>query len=193
MKIAIVIIHNKTPEENEQQIEDLKELITEVKEDLYEDGQPVIGDDGVQRHFFKYYTLNGFNEPHELYLYQIIPFQPENTTIPYFKGIVRPANYASIHAHRVEYGPLRDSDKVGNHPRFFNWGLKRSTDFGADLCIYLEDVKKFDPTKLKDKKKDYEEEDGVKYATVKLLKEKGIVDERKTLVEAVDRYKEDKV
>lgn len=128
MNLAVVIVHNKGDVENAAQIEALKPLIekqTETHDEFNESGE-VVGQFETY-----YYTIKGL-PGHEVKFYQIVPF-----------GVTKPANFDAIDSHKVMYGK-GDEDKTGDHPRFFNWGLKRATDYGADIVIHLDDYTKLD-------------------------------------------------
>jgi len=97
--------------------------------------------------------------------------------------------------HKTKY----DENKIGSHPRFFNWGLKRGTDYGADVVIYLDDVSKFDlisvdleVNKLIDETNPIEFTELVsgKLVTSKVLKTVGQLDETKTQTQAIEDYKQ---
>jgi hypothetical protein len=44
----------------------------------------------------------------------------------------------TLMSHNVLYG-AGDNDKTGQHPRFFNWALKRATDYGAGVVCGIHD------------------------------------------------------
>lgn len=189
MKLALTLVHNKTPQENEAQIELLKDYISPV-------GETIFDEESKQNKFiFKYYTVNGFNISHELHVYQIVPFQPENTTDPYVATL--PSNFYSIYSHNVQYGK-NDKDKLGTHPRFFNWSLKRGTDYGADVVIYLENLQAVNINRLKNKVQmlfdeanntEYIEESFGKLCSRKLLKEVGQIKENLDFTQAINDLK----
>lgn len=140
MNISIVLVHNKSDEENNAQIDALLALVekqTESNQISSENGD-------IETYETYYYTLKGI-EGHQVKFYQILPYQPNNLRLvegkPY-EG-VWPVNASLLDSHKVAYGQ-GDEDKQGDHPRFFNWGLKRATDYGADIVIHLKDYKKFD-------------------------------------------------
>lgn len=178
MNLAIVLTHNLGDQGNFDQIETLKPLITKITDqNVDSDGNP----------FETYhYELTGISQLHELRLYQIVPF-----------GVTEPSNFNDIDSHNVIYRK-GDEDKTGDHPRFFNWGLKRATDYGADVVIHLDDpttfsVKDIDSQlpQLADKKTktEFAELPSGKMSTLKLLKEVGQLDEAKPISEAVDDLK----
>lgn len=183
MNIAIVLVHNKTDAENQAQIEFLKSLINKVTDTF-----PVYDDQGKQTgtdESYHYEILN-LGLPHELKVYQIIPF-----------GITQPSNFYDIDTHNVIYRK-GDEDKIGDHPRFFNWGLKRGTDYGAEFVIHLDDYKSFSIddlavqlNTLADPTDKTEFVDGVSsnISTLKLLKEVGQLDEGRSLSEAITDLK----
>lgn len=171
--LAITLVHNKTDAENEAQITALKALLTEVT-----DG-PFTNEETGETWTTTHHEIIGLTIPHTVKVYQVIPF-----------GVIPPANRGEINSGGMVYYGLGDEDKIGNHPRFFNWGLKRGTDYGADISLYLEDVSKFDITKLstkfeklidKNDPMEFDEDVCGKLATVNLLKEKGQLDETKTI------------
>lgn len=178
MKLAIVLTHNKGDQGNFDQIETLKPLITKITEqNVDNEGNP----------FETYhYELTGISQPHELRLYQIIPF-----------GVTEPSNFNDIDSHNVIYR-LGDEDKTGDHPRFFNWGLKRATDYGVDVVIHVDDDKSFSVkdinsqlpklTNAQDKTEFIEVPSG-KMSTLKLLREVGQLDESKSKLNAVNDLK----
>lgn len=146
MKIALVLIHNKSVEQNFAQIEALKSMVSVVEE--YIDGSDDAGNIIPQAFKRRVFSLIGLGIPHELEVLHIVPYQPDNSSDPY-KAIL-PANFYDLNTRNVQYG-RGDEDKVGNHPRFFNWGLKRGTDSGSEITVYIEDITKFTVAKLKKK------------------------------------------
>lgn len=192
MKIAITLVHNKTPEENEAQIDTMLGLVTEHTELLDgedDEGNTVPG--AFQRH---YYTINGLEIPHEVSFYHVIPFQPDNNSQPY--KAVLPENLYSLKGYNVQYG-RGDEDKIGDHPRFFNWGLKRGTDYGAEAVLHVEDVSKFAPEDLSfqltelidpEQKTELVKTPAGTMSSLKLLKEAGQLDETKDKGDALVDY-----
>lgn len=225
MNISITLVHDKTLKENEAQIEKIKSLLVKntVLNDEYDEEGNVIGQFETY-----YFTLSGLSIPHEVIVLQIIPFNSNvsytfstrqrevngemitedtnNYEQELRKGGFLPSNLYSLEcpSRVVIYCPSTDSKLdgrpfVANHPRFFNWGLKRGTDLGADLNIYLEDIKKFVVDDLAfqlnslidpDDKHEYVEDESVKIATLKLLAEVGQLNESKGKAQAVDDLKE---
>lgn len=182
MKISITLVHNKTDSENTAQIEALKPLLKTI-----EDGPFTNPDTGETWTTF-HQEFIGLNTPHEVRVYQVVPF-----------GVTPPVNRGEIQSGGIVYYGEGDEDKTGNHPRFFNWGLKRGTDNGADVSIYLEDVSKFDLKKLEKKltklmdrndTTEYAEDTYGKMGTVKLLKEVGQLKEDRNLSQAVAEFKQ---
>jgi len=175
--IAIVLTHNKSSKENFNQIEAIKPLvkrITDTNEGEDEEGNPTTFD----TYHYEMEGLNGY----EVRFFQIVPF-----------GVDRPENMNDIDSHNVIYG-LGDEDKVADHPRFFNWGLKRATDYGAEAVIHVEDYKKFSVTDLAfqfntlidpNDKTEFVEDEAVKITSVSLLKEVGQLDEAKSMEQAI--------
>ncbi len=132
MNIAIVLTHNKTDTENATQISFLVPLIEkqiEVHNEFDDEGN-IIGQFNTY-----YYTIKGLIG-HDVKFYQIIPY-----------GVTPPTNLYDIDSHKVFYGK-GDEDKVGTHLRFYNWGLKRATDYGADVVVHLADETKLDIAQL---------------------------------------------
>lgn len=144
-KVAVVIVHNKTDAENQAQIVALNNLLEpqfiSVPE-LDEQGNQI----GTSQQFSHYTVKNLTQIEHQVFVYQIVPYQPTNTSNPY--EAIKPANISLLRSHNVYYGK-NDVDKVGVHPRFFNWGLKRSTDYGADVIIYLQEPESLTTTRVR--------------------------------------------
>lgn len=183
MNIAITLVHNKTAAENEAQIEALKPLI-EIQEETFDEYD---SEGNVIGQFTKnYYTIKGLTLEHRALFFQVVPF-----------GVTEPTNLYDIDSHKVIYG-VGDEDKIGDHPRFFNWGLKRGTDYGADVVIHIDDASKFDPTKISIKldkvldekdKTEYAEDTYGKISSLRLLKEVGQLKEDQTLLDAITDLK----
>ena len=72
-----------------------------------------------------YYTLAGVTTEHAVKFLQAVPF-----------GVTRPTNMNLLDSHNVIYGN-NDTDKTGDHARFFNWLVKRGCDLGADVVFYV--------------------------------------------------------
>jgi hypothetical protein len=184
MKLAIVLVINKGDIGNENQIEALKPLIE--KQTIIHSGQLDFEGNVIPDFETYYYTIKDLTISHEAKFYQIVPF-----------GVNPPTNLYDIDSYKVFYSK-GDEDKIENHPRFFNWGLKRGTDYGADIAIYLEDYTKlsidnliFYLNTLIDviSKVEYAEDTSGKYATNKLLKEVGQLDETKDFNQSIIDYK----
>lgn len=171
MNIALVIVHNQGDQGNFDQIEALKNLITRVT-----DHHEELNEEGALMEYDTYhYEINNLGVEQTLRCYQIFPY-----------GVTPPSNKDDIDSHKVYYG-AGDEDKTGDHPRFFNWGLKRATDYGADLVIHLEDHRKLDFKKLlsklqkvadKNDTTEFVEDQSCKISSLKLLKQVGQLDER---------------
>src|SRR3990167_1633589 len=101
LKIAIILVHNKSDKENFNQIETVKPFIEKVTFliDVLDEQGDVIGQ---EEHY--YYKVKDLNIDHEIKFYQIIPF-----------GVTSPANLYDIDSHKVFYGK-GDKDKIGDHP-----------------------------------------------------------------------------
>lgn len=182
IRLALVLIHNKSDLDNQAQITAVKNLTTEVV-----DG-PFLNEETGETWTTIHHEIIGLPFPHEVKVYQVIPF-----------GVEPPTNRYEINSGGlVQYGK-GDEDKVGDHPRFFNWGLKRGTDYGADIVVSLEDFKKFSVDDLAvylntlidpDDKTEFAEDTSVKIGTLKLLKEVGQLDEAKGKEEALTDLKQ---
>lgn len=190
MKISLTLVHNKTQAENEAQIAALANLVTEQTELI--DGVDDQGNIIPGMYQRKYYTINNLNIPHELEIQHIIPYQPWNTSNPYKAEL--PSNLYLLNGRNVQYGK-GDEDKVGSHPRFFNWALKRGTDNGADISIYIEDITKISPVKARQalqkftNNTEFVEADFGKLASFRLLKQVGQLKEDTTLTNAITDLK----
>lgn len=118
LNIALGIVHNKnTNAANRQQITNLLPLV--VPHYLPEPDGTADNNVGV------YFTLAGVTTEHVARFYQVVPF-----------GVTRPTNMDLLRSHNVIYGN-NDTDKTGDHSRFFNWLFKRGTDNGADVVCYV--------------------------------------------------------
>lgn len=209
--VAITLVHNKSDKENEKQIDALLPLIekhtqdheeevqdrtvTEVEEEYIDDEgvtqtrmvtQEVLGKPYTATFQSHYYTLQGLPD-YEVKFFQIIPF-----------GVTPPPNLDQINSHKVWYGE-GDSDKQGDHPRFFNWAVKRGTDYGAEIVLYMDDVKKLSIDDLAielntladpNVKTEFIKNVSGKQITVKALREKGQLDESKSVDVELEKYKE---
>lgn len=211
MNISICLIHNKSDKENEKQIDALLPLIekhtqdheeevqdrtyTDVEEDYIDVNdrpgkrivrQEVLGKPYTATFQSYYYTLQGLPD-YEVKFFQIIPF-----------GVTPPPNLDQIDSHKVWYGE-GDSDKQGDHPRFFNWAVKRGTDYGAEIVLYMDDVKKLSIDDLAielntladpNVKTEFIKNVSGKQITVKALREKGQLDESKSVDVEIGKYEE---
>lgn len=173
MKISITLVHNKTDAQNEAQITALASYLEEIVDGPFTD--PETGESWTTTH----HEIKGLNIPHEVKVYQIIPY---GVTPP-------PSRYLINSGGIVQYG-LGDEDKTGSHPRFFNWALKRGTDNGADISIYIEDITKISPVKARQALQkftndtEFVEADFGKLASLRLLKQVGQLKEDKILNDA---------
>ncbi len=185
MKIAIVIVHNKSNAQNKEQIDFVKNLVEEVFIPVFDDnGLPIVEPNtGEQKQALVGYKLKALEVDHLIRFFQVIPF-----------GVTPPDNLYSIDSYNVFYG-VGDEDKVGNHARFFNWGVKRATDLGADTVIYLESPEQLTKQLLSNKLTELESKHFVesgfgKIATNNLFKEYGQLKEDKSLVSAFEDLKQ---
>lgn len=130
LALAIVLVHNKSDQENIDQIDAARSLVNEIAEIQFQE------DTGEQVPKYRY-VLKGAGEEVEVKFFQVVPF-----------GVTPPTNLYSIRSPKVFYGK-GDEDKTGSHPRFFNWGVKRATSSGADITLYLEDAKTITPGRIR--------------------------------------------
>jgi len=118
LNLALGLVHNRGNLGNRQQIINLLPLVIPHFEQTDTDpgGEPV---------GFWWYSLLNLTLEHQVRFYQVIPF-----------GVNPPNNLYDLNSRKVfYYAP--DDDKVDEHPRFLNWLLKKGTDEGADVAIYL--------------------------------------------------------
>lgn len=184
LQIAIVLTNNKSDEENIAQIEFFKPLIEKQIE-----YHPEVTDPRgkvYEAYDTYYYTIKGFVLPHEVHFYQIFPF-----------SVKLPANKDDIDSYKVYYG-AGDEDKTGDHSRFYNWGLKRATDYGAEIVVHVDNYKDFSVDDLPFKVNtlvdpvdttDLIDEISGKYSTVRLLRRVGQVDEAMSLSQSIATFK----
>lgn len=168
IKIAVIIVHNKTDLENETQILDLLPLIKKQTE-------------GTGENEKYWYVLDGLKIEHEALFYQTIPF-----------GVTPPFSLNQIDSWKIFFGE-GDEDKIGDHSRFFNWGVKTATNHGAQKIIYLEDLKSFDVQSLEiDLSKEglYAENTYGKIVDKQLLEDKGQLSEETPFSESIEELKE---
>jgi hypothetical protein len=128
--ISLGLIHNKSGNGNRRQIEDLLAVgITRHHADAnrIEFNPSTQAGDIV----YDWYTFDGLAVEHEVSFFQVIPF-----------GVNEPNNLYTLNSRKVFYGN-GDNDKVGTHPRFHNWGLKRAFDHGANVAGIITDVGQF--------------------------------------------------
>ena len=132
VRLAITLVHNKSSQQNFDQIEALLPLVTKVTETI-----PRYDDQGVQVGTYEiyHYEITNLQIPHTVRFYQVIPH-----------GVTPPSNLYQLDSAKVFYGP-EDADK--GETRFFNWGLKRGTDQGADISIYLHNPQQLTRAKLR--------------------------------------------
>ena len=161
MKIAITLVHNHSDSENEAQIDTILGLVERIT-DTHTD--PESGED-----FFTYhYEIKGLGVPHEVRFYHVVPF-----------GVTKPSNLDQLDGHKVFYGPeFQMVDKT-----FFDWGLKRGVDNGADVSLYLEAISKLDFKKMlsklekvadKSDKTEFVQDTAGKIANVEYFKKGGL-------------------
>jgi hypothetical protein len=182
MNIAITLVHNKGNQKNSEQIEALKTFLKTVVDGPFFDPNLQIN------YTTTHHEIIGLPFPHTVKVYQAIPFGEEG-----------PDNRYDLNSGGMVYYRNGDENKVGDHPRFFNWGLKRGTDNGADISIYIDDYTKLDITDLAiylnsliDPQDPHEFVDGKfgKLATLTLLKDIGQLKEDKSQAEAIADLKD---
>lgn len=176
--LAITLIHNKSNAQNQAQITALKSLLTTVTDGPFTDSET--GATWTTTH----HEITGLAIPHTVKVYQIIPF-----------GVTPPPNRYEVNSGGIVYYGKGDEDKTGEHPRFFNWGLKRGTDNGADVSVYLTDPANLTATKARNalnklvNDTEFVEETWGKIGTLKLLKQIGQLKEDRTFTQAVSDFK----
>jgi hypothetical protein len=119
MVIAFVLVHDGTNLSNRQQIQALSTLIETHADNLGNDpdtGEPVID---------RYYTILGVTPSHRAIFLQVIP-----------QGVQVPNNLRLIDSYNVYYG----ADQPSHNRRFFNWGIKRAIELGADAVALIQNV-----------------------------------------------------
>lgn len=201
MTIAITLVHNKTPEENEAQISALLTHVVKVGEEvswdepvLDENGQPVTELDGEGNPVVQtetktatvyHYEFANLARDHRVLFFQVVPY-----------GVDRPANYDELMQADGCGGVLYGPEDANLRPsRFANWGLKRGVDRGADLSIYLEDPASVTPLKLRNALADLRENSGLverawgRIITRRALLQIGQLKEDRTWSEAITEYK----
>ena len=127
MLLALGLIHNKSNLGNRQQINTLTAVVERHVLDLAgQEFDPSVQDNvDISR---VYYTIAGLSVPHEASFFQAIP-----------TGVNPPNNLYNLDSYKVFYSPNDNADKVGQHPRFWNWALKRGFDYGADISCVITD------------------------------------------------------
>ena len=167
MNLAIALVHNKGSLGNEAQIVSLLKLVEKKIETF-------IDPDTGEEQKTHYYRFKDLNLEHRLKMYQIVPY-----------GVDIPTSYNLLDSHKVIYG---EGDVDKSDTRFFNWFLKRSTDYGADVIILADNVSELTPVDMEStisalhSKLDtleYKEHDCGKLTTLRLLKDVGQLDEKK--------------
>lgn len=165
LKIAITLVHRYSDAKNKAQIDTvlgLVDRITDTHEEFNDKGE-VIGAFDTYHYEFK-----NFGIPHEVRFYQIVPY-----------GKVQPQNFFALDSYNVLYGP----EFASVEKTYFDWGLKRGTDHGADVSIYVEDLSKLDFKNLIPKLQQVEnkanpaeflQETGAKIANIEYMKKGGL-------------------
>lgn len=182
--LSVVLVHNKEDLANYDQIDAL-DLLLDKNEDVHdildEEGNPT-----GETYSTYHYEFKDLTTPHQVKVLQIVPY-----------GVSIPKNIDKLDSHKVFYRK-GDEDKTGDHPRFFNWGLKRGVDLGADVVFQLGDVEKLDITaiesqisKLADKTDttEFVEDGSGVLTTSSVLKTIGQLDESTDKVTALEEYK----
>ena len=188
LKIAIVLVHDKSVSRNQAQLNFLKSILSEIRViDLDQNNRPILDEQtNLPNDRLIGYTINKLPISHQAQVYQIIPY-----------GGTPPPNMYEIDSYKVYYRK-GDEDKTKGHPRFFNWGLKRATDYGADFVIFLDNHLLFDVVDLKVKliplanpndKTIFTESPWGKIGSLELLTRVGQLSETKKLTAALTEYK----
>jgi len=166
MELAFILVHNLGALANAAQITTMMTLITPVVE-------LIDGEDTVMPVYDLIGTL------HRVRFYQVVPF-----------GVETPANLDALNSHKVWY-KAGDEDKVSDHPRFYNWGLKRGTDYGAQTVVYITDPVTYTTidlelhlTQLRNSMV-FREPSWGKVTALRLLREVGQLNERLTFDNAI--------
>jgi hypothetical protein len=124
-----------------------------------------------------FYSLTG--TVHRVRFYQVVPF-----------GVTSPENVDAINSQKVWYR-ARDEDKVNDHPRFYNWGLERGTDYGAEAVVHITDPVTYTTADLEihlatlRNSMVFREPIWGKVTALRLLREVGQLDERLTFDNAL--------
>lgn len=161
MKIAITLVHNKSDAENEAQISTILGLVDRIA-DTHVDPE-------TQEEFYTYhYEIKDLGVDHEVRFYHVVPY-----------GVTKPSNLDELDGHKVYYGPEYQAiDKT-----YFDWGLKRGVDQGAEVSLYLEDLSKLDFKKMLSKlqkvadkadKTEFVQDDGGKIANLEYFRKGGL-------------------
>ena len=179
MNISITLVHNKTPQENEAQVSTLKSFLTEVVDGPFTN--PETGETWTTIH----HEIIGLNIPHTVKVYQAVPFDKE-----------LPPNAYEINSGGIVNYLNGDEDKLGNHPRFFNWGLKRVTDNGADISVYIDNLASLSIPRARQALQkftndtEFVEAQFGKLASLKLLKQVGKLKEDRSLTDSFNDLKQ---
>jgi hypothetical protein len=180
--LALGLIHNRGNLGNRQQINNLLPLVVKHTEPVLDPdtGQPLLDPISGEPIEWYWYSLSGVSTPHEVKFYQIIPF-----------GIANPNNLYSLNSYKVFYR-AGDENKIGEHPRFFNWLLKRGTDHGADISLYLRSPALFGAVDLDTRLQLLQDRDIVlaeplwgKVGTARLLRDVGQLREDRTFDDGI--------
>lgn len=162
MNIALILVHDKGALGNATQVTELTALLT-----------PESPGSNI-------YTIS--DSDHRFILIEIVPKD------------VTPPSHSLLFTRRVIYG----NDRPGTDGNFFNFGLSRGIDYlYADAAIYIENATTLSRVtieaslaKLKENKEFLENETFGKVATRRFFQAiRPILDDTKTLAEAVTRYK----
>jgi len=120
VNVGLVLVHNRGVVGNAAQIA----FVTNRTELRYFDTGVPDPDNPGQTIKRPYRVIIALARPHELVCFQVVP-----------QGVARPANMDKIEpSFKVLYGP----DQPSHTRRFFNWGLKRATDYGAEVVAFLD-------------------------------------------------------
>src|SRR3972149_6402119 len=120
LRVALVLIHDKGVIRNATEIAFVQNR-TAVR---YLDTGLPDPENPTETIKYAYRVIPALARPHELVCFQAVP-----------QGVNIPANIETIEpSFKVYYGP----DQPSQQRRFFNWGLKRATDYGAEAVAFLD-------------------------------------------------------
>jgi hypothetical protein len=181
LKLAVVLTHDKGDVANQAQVTAINNLVELHDEQIVLDGEPqflkdaegelILDEDGNPIPLMdRWLAFKGVVRPHEVLLFQIVPAgvrEPSDlitlpdgtqaTSTRWFAGVF----YSATDKHDQDQG-------------WFNWGLKRATDYGAEFVLFVDGVRAFDPRSLAlDSLGDFEDKTWGRVASVSLQRQLG--------------------